>query len=62
MSGLARPSPLTCTQPYRTLQQEAELINGRLAMLGIISVTMASVLTGTPIVDVVNLGLGKILY
>ena len=58
----ARPSPLTCTQPYQPSQQEAELINGRLAMLGVISITMASIFTGTPIVDVVNLGLGKILY
>eukprot|EP00293_Proteomonas_sulcata_P017284 CAMPEP_0184311480 /NCGR_PEP_ID=MMETSP1049-20130417/41940_1 /TAXON_ID=77928 /ORGANISM="Proteomonas sulcata, Strain CCMP704" /LENGTH=225 /DNA_ID=CAMNT_0026626893 /DNA_START=6 /DNA_END=683 /DNA_ORIENTATION=+ len=49
--------------PFKTgLTPEAELINGRLAMLGIISITTASVFTGTPVLDVVNIGLGKILY
>jgi len=61
--GYEAEAPAGIIPPFKTgLSPEAELINGRLAMLGIISVTMASVFTGTPIVDVVNLGLGKILY
>ena len=41
---------------------QAELINGRLAMLGVISITTAALFTGTSVSDVINLGLGKILY
>jgi hypothetical protein len=49
--------------PFKTgLTKEAELINGRLAMLGVISITAAATFTGTSVVDVVNLGLGKILF
>ena len=44
------------------LTPEAELINGRLAMFGLMSVIMGSIFTGTPIVDVINIGLGKSLY
>lgn len=31
-------------------------------MLGVMSIIFASIFTGTPMIDVVNLGLGKILY
>ena len=44
------------------LTPEAELINGRLAMFGLMAVTSASIFTGTPVLDVINLGLGKSLY
>jgi hypothetical protein len=61
--GYEAEAPAGIIPPFKTgLSPEAELINGRLAMLGVISITMASIFTGTPIVDVVNLGLGKILY
>ena len=44
------------------LTPEAELINGRLAMFGLIAVIWGSIFTGTPVLDVINLGLGKTLY
>ena len=43
------------------LTPEAELINGRLAMFGLMAVTTASLSTGTPVLDVINIGLGKTL-
>lgn len=44
------------------LTKEAELWNCRVAMLGITSVVAVAVATKTPILDVVNIGLGNILY
>eukprot|EP00178_Gracilaria_changii_P001102 TRINITY_DN1159_c0_g1_i1.p1 TRINITY_DN1159_c0_g1~~TRINITY_DN1159_c0_g1_i1.p1 ORF type:complete len:267 (+),score=32.09 TRINITY_DN1159_c0_g1_i1:2485-3285(+) len=44
------------------LTKSAELYNCRLAMLGLMVVVGCSVATGTPILDVLNIGLGKILY
>jgi len=41
---------------------EAELINGRLAMFGIIAVVTQSLITGKPIFDVVNQWLGGAYY
>merc|ERR1719253_615315 len=61
--GYTPEAPAGLIPPFKTgLTAEAELINGRLAMLGIISVVTASVFTGTSVVDTINLGLGKILY
>ena len=44
------------------LTKEAELLNGRLAMFGVLAIVGAASLTGTSVVDVVNLGLGKLLF
>ncbi len=61
--GYTPEAPAGLIPPFKTgLTPEAELINGRLAMLGIISIVTASLFTGTSVVDTINLGLGKILY
>jgi len=61
--GYTPEAPAGLIPPFKTgLTPEAELINGRLAMLGVIAITMASLFTGTSVVDTINLGLGKILY
>lgn len=44
------------------LTKGAELWNGRVSMLGLICIVGISAATGTPILDVVNIGIGKILY
>lgn len=44
------------------LTKGAELWNCRVAMLGIISLVGVSVSTGIPILDVLNISVGKILY
>lgn len=44
------------------LTKDAELWNGRLAMLGICSIVGCAAASGTSILDVVNIGLGKILF
>jgi hypothetical protein len=41
------------------LTSEAELLNGRLAMLGLVLVLGHSLATGTPFLDTVNLFLGN---
>lgn len=41
---------------------EAEMINGRLAMFGLIAVILQSFITGKPIIDVINLWLGNAYY
>ncbi|CAM9250561.1 unnamed protein product [Chrysoparadoxa australica] len=40
------------------ITKEAELMNGRMAMMGLITVTATSIATGTPFLDVVNKWLG----
>nr|7Y7B_8 Chain 8, ACPI-8 [Chroomonas placoidea]7Y8A_8 Chain 8, ACPI-8 [Chroomonas placoidea] len=61
--GYTPEAPAGIIPPFKTgLTPEAELINGRLAMLGVISIIMASIFTGNSVIDVVNLGLGKILF
>merc|ERR1719199_2307249 len=61
--GYTPEAPAGLIPPFKTgLTPEAELINGRLAMLGVIAITMAPLFTGTSVVDTINLGLGKILY
>lgn len=44
------------------LTKSAELWNCRVAMLGLIALVGCSLSTGTSILDVLNIGLGKILY
>jgi hypothetical protein len=44
------------------LTKEAEIWNGRLAMLGVTFIVATSIVTGQSILDVVNKGLGNILY
>lgn len=43
------------------LTKEAELLNGRLAMLGLVVLMGQSLITQTPILDVINKGLGGML-
>ncbi|KAJ1431252.1 hypothetical protein B484DRAFT_448478 [Ochromonadaceae sp. CCMP2298] len=43
------------------LTMEAELLNGRLAMLGLTVTVLVSVVNQTPILDVINTGLGGML-
>jgi hypothetical protein len=49
-------------QPKVGLTNEAEMINGRLAMLGISTVVGASFITGKPILDIVNEWVGGAYY
>lgn len=44
------------------LTKEAELLNGRLAMLGIVVLLIVATVNQTPILDVVNTGLGGLLF
>lgn len=44
------------------LTKDAELWNSRVAMLGVISIVGTAAATRTPVLDVINIGLGKILY
>jgi len=61
--GYTPEAPAGIIPAFKTgLSPEAELINGRLAMLGVIALTMGSIFTGTPMIDVVNLALGKTLF
>lgn len=43
------------------LTKEAELLNGRLAMLGLVVLVLNSIVSQTPILDVINNGLGGLL-
>lgn len=43
------------------LTAAAEMMNGRLAMLGLIAAVGASLATGQPLLEVVNTGLGGLL-
>lgn len=43
------------------LTKEAELLNGRIAMLGLVVLVLQSLITQTPILDVINAGLGGLL-
>jgi hypothetical protein len=43
------------------LTKEAELLNGRLAMLGLVVLVLQSLITQTSILDVINAGLGGLL-
>jgi hypothetical protein len=44
------------------LTKSAELINGRLAMLGLVVLLLVSWVNQTPILDVINSGLGGLLF
>mmetsp|Transcript_12040 Transcript_12040/g.10878 ORF Transcript_12040/g.10878 Transcript_12040/m.10878 type:complete len:211 (+) Transcript_12040:47-679(+) len=44
------------------LTKEAELLNGRLAMLGLVVLLIVSTVYQTPILDVINTGLGGLLF
>jgi hypothetical protein len=44
------------------LSKEAELINGRLAMLGLTVLLIVSTVNQTPILDTINAGLGGLLF
>lgn len=44
------------------LTKQAELLNGRLAMLGITVLLTVSIVNQTPILDVINSGLGGLLF
>lgn len=44
------------------LTKEAELLNGRLAMLGLVVLLTVSTVYQTPILDVINTGLGGLLF
>mmetsp|Transcript_22133 Transcript_22133/g.31123 ORF Transcript_22133/g.31123 Transcript_22133/m.31123 type:complete len:225 (+) Transcript_22133:66-740(+) len=57
------------TKPYGVipemktgLTEEAEIMNGRMAMMGLITVISTSFLTGKPILDVVNEWVGGLYY
>ncbi|EME27634.1 uncharacterized protein Gasu_47790 [Galdieria sulphuraria] len=55
--------PAGLLPPFKLgLTKEAELWNGRLAMLGVTFIVATSIITGQSILDVVNKGLGNILY
>ncbi|CAN8073715.1 unnamed protein product [Agarophyton chilense] len=61
--GEVDEEPAGLLPPFKLgLTKSAELWNSRLAMLGLMVVVTCSVATKTPILDVVNIGLGKILY
>ena len=40
----------------------AEMLNGRLAMLGLVVMIMQATITNTPILDVINSGVGGLLF
>ena len=44
------------------LTMGAELLNGRLAMLGITIVSLMSIASGTPVLDIINAGVGGAYY
>jgi hypothetical protein len=44
------------------LTKEAELLNGRLAMLGLVVLLTVSTVNQTPILDVINAGVGGLLF
>jgi len=44
------------------LTKEAELLNGRLAMLGLTVLLTVSTVNQTPILDVINAGVGGLLF
>lgn len=44
------------------LTMEAELMNGRMAMLGLVSLLTVSIVNQTPILDVINAGVGGMYY
>jgi hypothetical protein len=43
------------------LTKQAELLNGRLAMLGLVALLVTSTVTGTSILDTINAGVGGLL-
>ena len=58
--GYTPEPPAGLIPAFKTgLTPEAELINGRLAMFGLMAVTSGSIFTGTPVLDVINIGLGR---
>merc|ERR1711966_598389 len=61
--GYTPEAPAGLIPAFKTgLTPEAELINGRLAMFGLMALVWGSFGTGTPILDCINIGLGRILY
>ncbi|KAI0567009.1 early light-inducible protein HV60 [Gracilaria domingensis] len=61
--GEADEEPAGLLPPFEPgLTKGAELWNCRVSMLGLMAVVGCSIATGTPILDVINIGLGKILY
>mmetsp|Transcript_42647 Transcript_42647/g.106717 ORF Transcript_42647/g.106717 Transcript_42647/m.106717 type:complete len:222 (+) Transcript_42647:29-694(+) len=61
--GYTPEAPAGLIPPMKPgLTAEAELVNGRVAMLGVIALCFGSIFTGTPMIDVVNLAVGKALF
>lgn len=61
--GEADEEPAGLFPPFSPgLTKDAELWNGRVAMLGVCSIVGVALATQTSILDVVNVGLGSILY
>eukprot|EP00190_Bangiopsis_sp_CCMP1999_P006663 CAMPEP_0198723866 /NCGR_PEP_ID=MMETSP1475-20131203/1356_1 /TAXON_ID= ORGANISM="Unidentified sp., Strain CCMP1999" /NCGR_SAMPLE_ID=MMETSP1475 /ASSEMBLY_ACC=CAM_ASM_001111 /LENGTH=216 /DNA_ID=CAMNT_0044485181 /DNA_START=504 /DNA_END=1154 /DNA_ORIENTATION=+ len=61
--GEKDPEPVGLIPPLKFgLTKEAELWNGRLAMLGIISLVGASFATGEPFLDLMNKMFGNVFY
>ena len=60
--GEADEAPAGVFPPFETgLTAGAEMWNGRMAMMGLITATSYSLITGTPFMDTVNLWLGGLL-
>lgn len=61
--GQADEKPAGLFPPFvGGLTKEAELWNGRVAMLGVSTLVGIAISTGTPILDVLNAGLGNLLF
>lgn len=61
--GEADEEPAGLIPPFSLgLTKDAELWNSRVAMLGVMSIVGVAAATKTPVLDVINIGLGKILY
>ena len=64
LDGEADEEPYGLFPPFKGqtgLTPAAEMYNGRMAMMGLITATSYSLITGTPFMDTVNLWLGGLL-
>lgn len=60
---LRNKTPFGFVPEFKTgLTEEAEMYNGRVAMIGLISVAMYSLISGTSMIDVTNQLFGGVLY